>query len=471
MTGNPAPQQPGERRPTGPASPAGTEPTGPDQGGSAVRAGTGGTGTGVPAAVGRAAAVGPPATGSWAGGPFGTPPLRARGRARVVPRPTDPERSTDPVGPPPPPTGPGEPAGGGPGGPAAADPREPDAAEPDEATEPHGPDATGPNGPEAAEPEAAEPEAAEPEAAEPEAAEPDEPEAAEPNEPEAGAAGAPEADGAWEPDRGGPGGSVRGEGPSEISTSIEVTTGARRRDLPRRVPLRSAMERLASARSEWDPGADPSGEPTADEPAFWLPIEEVHWDGRPVQRETRSWFERRRADRADRRRAARPKGPRDPRYGLPGLLAVTLVAGFFAWVSAEPLWLAVGHGDRGTATVTWCTGHGLNLSCRGDFTPADRTFTARGVPLSGLGPAQRGPGAQVGARMVGADGARAYADTGFGRQLRWLLGLLVTLACGPVIVWVTGALRLPELGTRRGAAAAGLAGPVLITAGFLAATY
>jgi hypothetical protein len=70
---------------------------------------------------------------------------------------------------------------------------------------------------------------------------------------------------------------------------------------------------------------------------------------------------------ADGRRGQPPRRkPRAPHRAGPGLIAlITLgfVAAFFSWVSAEPFWLAVGHGDPGVATVERCSGSGVVQRC------------------------------------------------------------------------------------------------------------
>ena len=159
------------------------------------------------------------------------------------------------------------------------------------------------------------------------------------------------------------------------------------------------------------------------------------------------------------------------RQALGTLIALALVGTFFSWVSAEPIWLAVGRGNAGTATVLRCTGEGLGQRCAGVFTAADGTFTAEGVRLLGIDSGQREPGTRVAARMVRPGSTAAYIGDGTVMTLRWLLGLLLVVACGLGIVWATGALRLEDRRSRRQAAMAGLAAPLLVTLGFLAATF
>jgi hypothetical protein len=261
-------------------------------------------------------------------------------------------------------------------------------------------------------------------------------------------------------------------GGADGSVAIEATTGAPLAALPQRAPLRGSGV-WADPRPIGAPtAADPGGDTDPDEPAFWLPIEEVHWDGTPVERDTRSWLDRLREARTARRRAPRPpRPPRGPAYGLTATLALALVTSFFAWVSAEPLWVASGHAKPGVAVVHGCAGHGLALSCRGEFTSADRSFTVLDVRLSGVVPGDRDRGDRVAARMVGPHGGRAYAGTDVDPHLRGLLGLVLALLCGPATVWATGARRLADPRSRRAAALAGLAAPALLTAGFLVAAY
>ncbi|MEU8229585.1 hypothetical protein AB0C12_08255 [Actinoplanes sp. NPDC048967] len=164
--------------------------------------------------------------------------------------------------------------------------------------------------------------------------------------------------------------------------------------------------------------------------------------------------------------------PRRPAAGLFGLLALGLIAAFFAWVSAEPFWLAVGHGDRGSATVTRCTGSGVSQRCTGQFTAANGTYRVDRLALFGIEPAQRAPGTSAPARMVSSDSRQAYVgDTGMLVHLRWALSFVLVLLCGLGIAALTGARRLETARARRAALLISLAGPLVLLAGFLSVTY
>jgi hypothetical protein len=256
---------------------------------------------------------------------------------------------------------------------------------------------------------------------------------------------------------------------------IEPTTGAPITALPQRAPVR--VPRPSSPRGASGDGrvatlrAAVLESPQTDvEPVIWPPIEQVHWDGTPIDPDAEAAAKRYRSARTRRPRSARTL--RSPTSGLAGLLLTTLLASFFAWVSAEPLWIAVGHAERGTATVVNCGGSGIALRCRADFRAASGAFTARDVRLTGVAVDHRRVGSEVAAHMIGAGGRTAYADEGAGTlHLRWGLGLTLVLACVAGGVWATGALRLPDGRRRRDAWLAGLAGHLLITAGFLAAAF
>jgi hypothetical protein len=170
--------------------------------------------------------------------------------------------------------------------------------------------------------------------------------------------------------------------------------------------------------------------------------------------------------------ADRPHLPRRPVLGLISLVALGLIAAFFAWVSAEPFWLAVGHGDRGTATVSQCTGSAVTQRCVGSFSAADGGFTVLRVPLLGVDSGERDTGTVAGARMVGPDSRQAYVGaTGPLIHLRWTLGFVLVLLCGYGIAGLTGARRLETGRARRAAVLVSLAGPVLLLVGFLSAGY
>ncbi|GGM25518.1 hypothetical protein GCM10011608_08000 [Micromonospora sonchi] len=249
-------------------------------------------------------------------------------------------------------------------------------------------------------------------------------------------------------------------GEESAGPELEPTTGAPVDALPRRVPVRPAGGRHIP-----DAG-------TPDDDVFWAPIEEVHWDGTPVRPEAPGdggsrW---RRVWRGRRRRAT-SNHPPDPLPGLAALIGLSLAAAFFAWVSAGPFWVAIGHATPGTVVVTGCSGGGLTQRCRGIFTAADGTFRSHGVRVSGVPAHRTAAGGSLPARVTGPDGGIAYVDRGFGVHLRWLLGLLAVLGCGVGIARWTGATRLPEPRARRWAVIASLAGPLMITIGFLAAAW
>jgi hypothetical protein len=245
---------------------------------------------------------------------------------------------------------------------------------------------------------------------------------------------------------------------------LEPTTGAPVDAVPRRVPVRQPIHWHRRGRSaERGRGAD-------DGPLIWAPIEEVHWDGTPLREEPRRDRLARRTTAARRpvRRASRPP---DPLRGLAALLALSLLAAFFAWVSAGPFWLAAGHASPGTVVIARCTGDGLTQRCRGIFVARNERFFAHGIRVSGVPAAARATGTRLPARMTGPTGGTAYADTGVGQHLRWVLGLLLVLACAAGIARFTGSTRLPDPRHRRWAVTTALAGPSLITLGFLAAAW
>ncbi|MFI0795958.1 hypothetical protein ACH4OY_25235 [Micromonospora rubida] len=246
---------------------------------------------------------------------------------------------------------------------------------------------------------------------------------------------------------------------------MEPTTGAPVGTVPRRVPVRQPGGRPR-------PGTAAGDRPGSDDGLFWAPIEEVHWDGTPLREGHGRWRrgdgDRAAAALARRRRADRPARPPEPWQGLSALLALSLLAAFFAWVSAGPFWLAVGHRVTGTVVIGECTGGGLTQRCRGIFTADDGRFVAFGVRISGVPAERSATGSVLPAGMTGPASDAAYADTGVGRHLSWLLGLLLVLACGGAIARCTGATLFADRRARRWAVAAAVAGPLVITAGFLA---
>ncbi|MDG4807779.1 hypothetical protein O7634_13570 [Micromonospora sp. WMMD1120] len=251
--------------------------------------------------------------------------------------------------------------------------------------------------------------------------------------------------------------------PTGAAVEVEPTTGAPVDAVPRRVPVRQQKRRPEPHRPDGDPQDD-------DGVVFWAPIEQVHWDGTPVRTETAPRRERR--FRLPWRGArSRPTPPPDPLPGLAALVGLTLATAFFAWVSAGPFWLAVGHARAGAVVLDDCTSDGLTQRCRGTFLADDGRFVAHGVRVTGVPAGADVAGTSLPAGMIGADSGTAYADVGVSRHLRWLPGLLVVLGCTAGIVRCTGSARLPGRRHRRWAVVAAVSGPVLITVGFLIAAW
>jgi hypothetical protein len=162
------------------------------------------------------------------------------------------------------------------------------------------------------------------------------------------------------------------------------------------------------------------------------------------------------------RRRSRTRPTRGPAAGLAAILLFALASAFFAWVTAEPLWLAAGHAQPGTAAVTRCA----SGRCAGTFTSTDGRLTRIGIPIMGAAPDE---GTAAPARMTSVRGARAYVDIDAGR--RTAAGLALLLLCGAGTAWGTGARRLPTARARRIATAACLAAPLALLAAMLAVTY
>ena len=195
-------------------------------------------------------------------------------------------------------------------------------------------------------------------------------------------------------------------------------------------------------------------------PPIWEPDDQsgTDWPARPSRAG-------RRPQTQTPQRVRPPRATRHPLAGLVALVLLGLLATFFAWFSAEPLWLSLGHGVRGTATVATCRVHGIAKPCA-DFTADGGAFVATQVTLLGTGPVPAG--GKVPARMVSATASAAYTG---GLAPRWVPSLLAVLLCGFGIAWLTGAYRLPDRRARLVALALSLAGPLLLTAGMLAATW
>lgn len=158
--------------------------------------------------------------------------------------------------------------------------------------------------------------------------------------------------------------------------------------------------------------------------------------------------------------------PRSPAVGLPAMLVIALLAGFFAWTSAEPFWLDMGKGAAGHAQITGCKGDGVLRRCYATF-QSNAGAEVAGVPLVG---ADNTPGSVLDARM--REGGRiAYAGNPKGLRVRWTVGLGLILLCGAALCWATGAGRLGRLRTRLAAYTVTTAAPLVLALGVLVASY
>ncbi|WP_330186293.1 hypothetical protein KZZ52_04595 [Dactylosporangium sp. AC04546] len=190
-----------------------------------------------------------------------------------------------------------------------------------------------------------------------------------------------------------------------------------------------------------------------------------HLAGRPEQWPTPAMRVMRPPRVAPGRSKRPPKRLRHPATGLASMLLLALLTGFFAWTSAEPFWLDMGHEVRGTATVTACADTGVLRRCQATF--RNETTERSGVALLGE---KQAPGASVSARMV-PDGRIAYAGAPSGLRVRWTVGLGLVLLCGLMLSWLTGAWRLGRLRTRLGAWALTTAAPLVLAVGIVMASY
>ena len=218
-----------------------------------------------------------------------------------------------------------------------------------------------------------------------------------------------------------------------------------------------------------DPGGTGGSTAVAAPPATGADNEttEVAWPT-PRMRAGRQWVAPLPPARPVRRRSRRP---RPPALGLSALLLLALIAGFVAWVNADAFWLAVGHRQAGTATVTNCSGHGLGTRCTGTFAADSGGFSTTRVALSALPQEARHAGATVRAAMVSAKGRAAYAGAPGRLVVRWLIGLVLVLLCGLGIAWATGSWQLASRRARAGAVATSLGAPLVLFVGILAAAW
>lgn len=172
-----------------------------------------------------------------------------------------------------------------------------------------------------------------------------------------------------------------------------------------------------------------------------------------------------------RAKAPQRKLPRKPAVALTAMVLFGLLSGFFAWISAEPFWLAVGHSQAGVAVVTECTGAGTTRRCYASFTDRNGLVISTRATLVGAKRKQLEPASTLTARMVGENGRIAYAGTDRGLRARGLVGLLALLVCGALLAWLSGAGRLPTRANRTVAYLISMVGPLLLFAGMCVVTW
>ncbi|MFB9448453.1 hypothetical protein Dvina_04495 [Dactylosporangium vinaceum] len=186
----------------------------------------------------------------------------------------------------------------------------------------------------------------------------------------------------------------------------------------------------------------------------------------PAMRAMRQPRDDRRSAPQRRRRQRRVKPARSAGAGLSAMLGVALLTLFFAWTSAEPFWLDMGRGVRGTAEITSCHGSGVLRRCLAEFTRPGHE-PVPGTRLMGLdGPA----GTTVAAQMV-PGGRIAYAGNPTGLRVRWAAGAGLIVLCGITLAWLTGAWRFNRLRDRLVAWALTAAAPLVLAAAVVVAAY
>lgn len=159
------------------------------------------------------------------------------------------------------------------------------------------------------------------------------------------------------------------------------------------------------------------------------------------------------------------KPPRRLRWALPGLVVLALLAGFTSWVSAAPLWLALGHGVDGTVTVTACDSSG----CHGGFEPDAGGGEGGTVRVTGDAETKR-VGEVSSARVTSFRADTAYTGDAAGLWWRIGFGLGLLVAVGFAVAAVSGAWRFTGR-ARLAAVSASLAAPLLLFAAVFALSW
>jgi hypothetical protein len=151
-------------------------------------------------------------------------------------------------------------------------------------------------------------------------------------------------------------------------------------------------------------------------------------------------------------------------------VVLALAAAFFAWVTAEPVLVAIGHAQSGTATVATCAGSGIQRRCHASFEDDSGRLLAVRVPLVGTRSGEAIPGATVPARMVGDGGRAAYPARSELRAV-WATGITMLLLCGLALIWAGGATRLPSRRCRTIGVLVSLVAPLALFLGMLVAAW
>jgi hypothetical protein len=257
----------------------------------------------------------------------------------------------------------------------------------------------------------------------------------------------------------------------EEPESDRPTVALERGPVPGQTP--ASRSRLGRARQDWARADRALQDRVRHERTAALLETSPFWQGQEERPPDAAWpSQATREKLASGGKPRKPKEPRKPATGLVALLALGFVAAFFSWVSAEPFWLAVGHGTPGTVTVAQCSGEGVTQRCGGTFVPRGGAYAVQDIALLGVQENQRAAGSVLPARMVSQTSRQAYAgETGLLVQLRWVLGFLLVVLCGFAIAGLTGAGRLETARARRSALMISLAGPLVLLAGFLVISF